>query len=261
MGEDKFDVLHYKINERLNKPNVTSSGDNMSLYDLKLHLLADFYKWEIAFVKDVEQNASLINKVARKKNFLSKRERKVPYILAVYPRVNSSLIPEIEVCLCNAYGNYRGKAIFRGAGELFDLDLTTDEFSYSNTVKFLYLFKDFFETTLNYLRGFKEEYPDMEFEWNDRLFHKNAIQDIGDGFIEGHFNLNHLENASCNLQDPDDGELSDKDGPYSELQDYIGMYQKEFMKKTEININDLNPLYHAIVKKSLGKSQEPTLRA
>ena len=47
------------------------------------------------------------------------------------------------------------------------------------------------KTTLNYLRGFKEEYPDMEFEWNDRLFHKNAIQDTHNG----RHNKRHLPTA------------------------------------------------------------------
>ena len=245
---DRFDILKEKIDNRLDTPNIVSSGDNMSLYDLKKTVSRGFGKYNIVLVNEVNKMMKHMNSRIRKANLF---KNDLPYIASINPKVENGY-PAVTMIFADKEGRYRGVGSVCENDHIF-VELFKNEFNIEKTEEFIRSNKLFWTHCLNALCAFIQEYPDTDYEWNDGLTDYNGKdQVIGDGFVNSHMNLEKIDEARCCFATLEDMETSrDKTRKYGELIDYIEFYNDAFMKKTQINVNDLNPLYRKVVDKTL----------
>ena len=111
------------------------------------------------------------------------------------------------------------------------------------------------------LETFKNTYPNIDYKWDINNPSEYDKQIINDGFIEAKVSLNKIPNLFASFSSKEDLILSrtntKSDG---EIYDYLEFYNDEILKKTEVNINDLNPLYREIIGKSLNLGKTRTLK-
>ena len=67
------------------------------------------------------------------------------------------------------------------------------------------------------------------------------------------------EECGVRLPEKDDQDWEFCAGDYTRTEDYIEFYKKDLLKRTCVNINDLNDLYKTIVTKELNLEKGPVL--
>ncbi len=120
--------------------------------------------------------------------------------------------------------------------------------------------KKYFVKYLDYLGVFASINHNMEYVW-DRKNPYVKPEIIGDGFLNAKLDLNNLKRGNAHLASSKDLVLATYHYPKKgELADYIDFYNEEFMKKTPIELDSLNPFVQKIVREQYelekGKTKE-----
>lgn len=253
MKYDEFDKLYIKIINRLNSDDVVSQGDIVSLKDIQDACNEKLGVYNKYLIYDVPYIIKLINKNA----FSFSRLRKI------YPNLTN-----IKSYVTDT-GNVYVRCIFKKEYEvkyiLFSKDKDSIEICNSNfekgeDIEFLKRNSCVLMSILSVLELFVKDYPNVEYIWN-KDYRNMLDQDISDNEFISEIHLNHPENTCVTFLNKDEYCIAGtKSYKYGELYDYLEFYKDAFLRKTAVNINDLDPFIKEIVKDYLDNKKTHSIK-
>ena len=259
MSYNDFDELYQKIKDRLDSPDVSSNGDEISAYMLSAAVKNGMGRYYQSLICDMSKFLKSTNQKIKRFNFL-KRKNQLPYLNRICPGVRDTGDRYIDFYFTNGYiDGSIGKATI---DENFNIttNFFRDQYNQKNVEEFLKTDMDIYQSFFSVLDDFREQYPGVSYQWNNE--HEHRKERIDDGFNTVYFNLDDAFHPIVSLTTSHDTELARfYSRKYGELYDYFEFYPNEFMRKIKVNINDLNPLYQTIVKtqmKAYGDSKAAT---
>ena len=252
---NKNDELKAKIYERLNRNPVDEKGDIISLYTLVNTLkdeLSDFNKVLITEKEKYVKNKNLFRDLLNKKVYVEYvipgvTEDGIAYIKLFLMDLNHETIGEL-----NLFDNYNSP-------ELIVLDI--NRCSFQQLKKILSKNEKEFKKYLYYLNIFKQDNPGFNFTFDSNNPNEYVKYEYSDDFMTCNVDLLNIDNTRITLKNIDDIDLATTRDKYNGiLYDYIDFYNDEIMRKTEVNIEDLNPFIQSIIKRKLNLNNNNTLK-
>ena len=249
MNYKEYDELYLKIRDKLDSNDVVNDGDEISAYTLANALCAGMNYYNYYLIGEIEKIANHKNKCISLSSMF-RINYPVSYIYKICPGVKENGEKYINIYFTNSLFNRKiGKAVIDSNFEI-KMEYLSEEYNKDKTLK---LFSDnlgLFEEFMSVLATFKEQYPGVAYEWNNNFKGKKEVLD--DGFNTINFDLDHPNYPVVSLSNFKDISIAKNySKKYGELYDYIDFYKVPIMKKTKVNINDLNSLYQIIVKKQM----------
>lgn len=248
--KNKLDNLYSRIMYRLNGDDVESDNEIVSAFDVCNAVSDSLSFYNYLFCKNA-------------KSFIKELNRSVDYTFV--PFVRAFKIYDVKFNV-----NNDGEAfihIFLDNG--ICIDVTGDKFKASinnhfllsdNYIKrFLAINNDKIRVYLEFLNEFATKFPgvNMTFGQNSQNINDVIIQD---DFMVCRVCVGNPESTQVLFSSFEDIELSFiHSKKYGKLYDYLVCYNKEFLKKMHVNVNDLNPFVRECVIKYLVKKDEEKL--
>lgn len=254
MNPNIFNVLKNKIENRLSSELITDNNDEISLYTLYKSINNAMEEYNKVFVDDTKELRKRINTQTLLNRYF---KGEVPTVSDFCPIVEKDGLFHIDVILADLNGKYRGYATIDYTGKI-EVNFLRHDYSKEKTIDMLRKHSIKYIEYLNKLYEFRNKYPNIRCEWNSEYPEMNLKLD--DGFLCAHFYLERPDHYAFTFSKLEDAEVASKNvKDYGELYDYIEFYKKDLLKRTCVNINDLNDLYKTIVTKELNLEKGPVL--
>lgn len=261
MKENKYYELKQNIIGKLDEPIYEGDNNHISFYDLVEYSKDTFSSINEVFNRYINDFTKSINRKSRLNNLTNKKGL---LINSVDPMINDSNNPVVVV----TFENKEGK--FAGVMTIFE-----DEMSNNVKYKLDYFNQDLllnpknkkfvadcfvsFKELLPVLKSFKINNKNVIYKWNEE--NKDTKAKFKDGIFCASIDLEALDRAYVNLDNLDDIVLATQNYKnQGVLYDYVEFYNKDLMKRFKINVDELNPLFKAIVENHKEESNEMTLK-
>ncbi len=234
--ELEYSRLKKKILERLNKNEVVSSNDTISLYDLIEILKTHTSEYKEIYNNDLQNDINKINMKSKVYNLFGADLQEVKSMNYDFGSFKYLI-------------NYPFlKVAFKENNDLLFLSEETKEENLESN-KFYKYHRKTLDKYLDTLSRFVSEYPllaNKDVNW----FNRGKKITIDDRFVKCDINLNHMDNTAVTLSNSDELNTSfiRKNNVDRELYEYIEFYNEGLQKRTSININKLDPSIRYIVK-------------
>ena len=237
----RYESLKKKIYNKLNSKFVQSEGDIISLYDLYQAIGNEFseFKYLNAIKKQQirKYNTRLFKCTPLIENVSFDIVNGSEHIYYKFKSINDLIYHQILMLDINydKYQNYSNKHLKAKISK--------------SIYHFLDISKEYNDAYIDILTKIKNKYPDFNFTLDDGSINEYDTFVYHDEFLSFKFSLSDLSCDIC-LDDINDIAIATsnlyKEG---QLYDYLINFKDIILKKTAVNINDLNPLYQEIVKK------------
>ena len=254
MNSNKFVDLKRRIDERLSSNIVKDTDEEISLYTLRECIKNAISGYNDVFINDAGKLCKIINKETIL-NRLFKGQ--VPNVDSIESVVLPNGLVNIEAVLCDFDGR---KAGILNIDNRCNMDITflRPVYSKEKTIDMFRKHSIKFVEYLNKLYDFTKEYPNTKCAWNSKSTQMHEMFD--DGFLTAHFYLERPDSSRFSFSSDEDIAIASiKSKDFGELHEFIDFYNDELLKKTSVNINDLNDLYKKIVHKELNIKNGPIL--
>lgn len=244
---DKFDNLYIKIVEKLGSKDIQTQGDIINLEDLKKACNEGLKKYNFYLIDQIPNRIKEINRHSRSNQF--------PYIEKDYPtltNIKSYVLDDDNFYIRCTFQKENGlDFILFSLNENNEVIICSTSLKNGEDKKFLCKNNIVISSMLNVLQSFINEFPKVEYTWDKD--HRNAFdQSISDGVFTSEIFLNYPDKTYLGLKSAEDCiTATTRTYKYGELYDYLSMYQDSYIRKTAININDLNPFIKLLVDKYL----------
>ena len=248
--KEKYYDFKRRLFERLYTNEVNPSIDEVSIYDV-LNTMGEMLKpYNFVFVSNLDKEIDEMN-------------RKNGYNFLVPDYKNKSL-RRIGNISFNAQsdGYYYARVTFvDGFGKTIGTCDVDNTIKVGNADEEIIRNKKYFVKYLDALNAFVTSFPGLEYRWDVTNPYVKP-QYIGDEFLQSKLDLNNLENPTISLTNMNDIAIATiKHKPENgELYDYISFYDKEVMKKTPVQVEELDPFVKNIVINKLNLEKGPVLK-
>ena len=252
-----YDNLKRRILGKLDENIVPDTEEEISLFSLDRLLKDGLVEYNYIFVNDIEKITKLLNKKIKKTN---RFKAKLPLIYSISPYVRKDGRYYVNICFGDKEDKYIGEAnVLEDESIVFE---TLRNGYYEETVSdFLNEHMNIFSVYLTTLEEFKTDYPETDCSWNTDESKELKKARIGDGFLDASFDLDNPKSPGLSFSNMKDIEVSQYEtADHDLLDDYVDFYKSGFLKRMRVNINDLNPLYQAIVRKQMELKKEKELK-
>lgn len=255
--KNKYINLKSRIFERKDSKRIVPNGDIVSIKDVRdaAQVMIPYNK---VLLKELNEEVERINKMnGFDKMNVNKAFEKHLFIKSADVALDGNGV-------CNIFVYYMDENFNRGIvrytadlyqelGLEYKVNIAMGE---KNESKISHIdFPKYFRAA----KKFADEFPDVPYVWSEKL--DNVYnQKVGDGFVVANINLDAPKRITATLGNVEDLTISrEKINNGYLYDDYLGMYNEEFMAKTSVNMNDLNPFLKLITKKHLGLDEDFTL--
>lgn len=245
----EHDNLYSKIIERLNSSDVESDNQIVSAFDIRNALSDSLAFYNYLFVK----NSSLLVKELNR----SIEYTFVPFVRAFKINFINFFINESGEVFIVLYLN--DNKFIKITGDQFSAKLYGDNSLDIDCDSFVKKNNDILRVYLGFLKEFSEKYPGVAMNFGTRSNNKNDIV-INDGFMYCKIRLGNPDDAQVLFSSLDDHYVSvSHSKKYGKLDDYLGYYNNEFLKKMYTNVDELNPFVKKCVIEYLERKKEDKL--
>lgn len=244
MNSDEFYRVKTKLYIKFGQKEVESSGDTVSLYDLKSSINESLGSYNDFFEKKRKRIRRIFS-----------RNKNLPKINSI-DFFNSISGPRVAIRFCE-FGVTYSLVIH----ENMMYDLYKDLFSnVPNINKTVFRCKNDIIESSEKLREFESKFPGLSYSFTENHVDSSDVFTYEDDEFNYSFRLSRPQKVYVTFKDKNDFivAISENDG---ELNDYMTFYEDELLKKTEININDIsNPYFKYFLCKYLGIDKEKSLK-
>ena len=254
--EDKIKDFKRRLFDRLNSKPVKNEGDIISLSELREILNFELEEYNNMFFINLKKTINIIN---TKQGFLNLFNHDEVFISSIIPTIKDNNCYLI-INFCTLNGINLGSAQISFDYNKNIINGIEDYDNLSSVDRILVSNKKTFELYLNKLVDFNNYHQNLDYSWNDSKPTEDIYHVVDDGFLYSIISLNEIPKVSVTLSNSEDILISRIETNNGELYDYIDFYNDELLRKTAVNVNDLNPLYRKLVSKSLGLDKPRTLK-
>lgn len=252
MQEDqrKYDRLFQQIMERLNSKRVESTNEETSMYDVVESVYNEMYIYNLILLHNLGKSIKKLNRnngyTVLTPKYICK---KLPRIVDIANYVTKDGVPYIYIMFTNDR-----KIVL--TGDSFNVRVVSTDFESSETIDFVNYNTDIFSIYCGTMLDFATNFPNIEMAWGKHVNNKST-QTLSDGFIS--YTVKPTSPSSSNpiFSSTENIELSTTHNKkHGELYDYLAFYPEEILRKSKVNINDLNPFIKTCTKRYLGIEKE-----
>ena len=246
-------ILRKRLDEYLYMPAVKNEGDIINVYKLKEVINHELSDYNELFVNQGKRVIKLFNNKQFLKLFYNPLN--ISFIKKIVPEIkdgkcfvtielDSEKQPE-RIVIDNDYDH----------PELYNLDGSNHTFERIRSLMNDKSIKLYVLSCLASLNVFKERFPNMDYLWDYNNPSKDSTLKFDDGYVSFLFQLDDVYSPHIGFADLDNYNRSDYQ--IDTLYQMLDYDADNIMRRTPININDLNPLYREIISKEidLGKSR------
>lgn len=241
----KYDELYSKIMRRLNSSKVKNTNEVVSMYDVACAVNEAMSLYNILLVKSQDR---IIKKLNKSLGYGLLTPSFVKKSLPRVSKIANTIDENGDAFVCIYFED--GNSIFvTGNSEFATIFNTT--FTGSEVLDFVKFNKETFNIYLGCLKEFASNYPGVKVNFGPWC--KNSIdQKLDDGFMACTVGVVNPEDTQIGFASMYDHSLAtDRTKKYAELYDYVAFYNEELLKKSAVNVNDLNPFVRACVSQYL----------
>ena len=260
MENNRYDILRNKIIGKLEEPVIESDKENISFYDLveySKETMGNYSKFIREFVKE---NTNRINLKSKLSSLLSSKGL---FICSVSPKVSKFGEPSVEIVLQNKEGKYAGEMTIFCNPISFDITYRLNYYNKSlleskKNCEFIRECFNTFRELMPVIDEFGYNNPDMAYSFDEDI--EDSKLEVKDDIFRAVVDLNNLDKAYVSLDNLDDIVLATQNYKNNgQLYDYIEFYRNDYMKRINVNVNELNPTFKSIAKNYIKDTNEKKL--
>lgn len=253
MQEDqrKYDRLFNEIMQRLNSERVISTKEEISMYDVVESVLNEMYLYNLILQNNLERSIKKLNRNNGYTMLLTPKYicKKLPRIVDMANYITKDGVPYIHIMFTN-----NRKIVL--TGDSFNVRVESTDFNSSETIDFINYNTDIFSIYCGTMKDFAENFPGIEMAWGHNVNNKMK-QTLDDGFISYTVRPTNPTSSQPVFTSKENNEISTKHNKkHGELYDYLAFYSEEILRKSKVNIEDLNPFMQTCIKRHLGFEKE-----
>ena len=233
-----YDNFSKKFFTRLNGEEFVPSGDEVSIYSVVSTLRDKYGVYNNIFFNKLTKNINSIN-FSNGYSFLTaaETEKKLRRVGNIGFYVDENGYYYCKVYYVDGKGKVTGTT---DVDNFIRVGASDDELNKNKSI---------FTHYLDNLSKFAVENPGVEFRW-DKLNPQVEAKYVGDDFINVKLDLYNIDNVKASFVNPTDFFYADYNSKeHGEINDYVFFYSDEILKKSSLNVNDLDPF----IKKSISK--------
>ena len=246
MQEDqrKYDRLYSQIMNRLNSEIVVNTSEEISMYDIAQCVQNEMSLYNVILLKNLDKSIKNLNRNNGYKKITPKYiNKKLPRIIDITNKINENSEPFIHIMFTD------GRKIVL-TGDSLNVRVVSTDFGSAETIDFLNYNMDIFSIYCGTMLDFAQNFPGIEMTWGEKERNK-MTQAITDGFISYTVVPTNLEFSTPVFASDEHNEISTTHNKkHSELYDYIAFYSEEILRKSKVNVNDLNPFIYKCLERN-----------
>ena len=175
--------------------------------------------------------------------------KKLPRIIDMANYITKEGVPYIHIMFTNDK-----KMVL--TGDSFGVRVVSTDFESCDTIDFINYNTDIFSIYCGTMLDFAQNFPGIEMAWGKNTNNKMK-QTITDGFISCTIRPTNPTLPQPIFAQNENNELATKHNKkHGELYDYLAFYSEEILRKTKVNVNELNPFIKACLNRYLRLEEE-----
>lgn len=251
MQEDqrKYDRLFKQIMERLNSERVVYTSEEVSMYDINESVINEMHIYNLILLQNLDKSIKKLNRnngyTLLTPKFVTK---KLPRIIDIANYITEDGIPYIHIMFTNDR-----KIVL--SGDSFNVRVISTDFKSNETIEFVNYNTDIFSIYCGTMLDFAQNFPGIEMAWGKHTNNKMK-QTITDGFISCTIRPTNPSLSQPIFTKTENNEIATKHNKkHGELYDYLAFYKEEILRKSKVNVNDLNPFIKTCLNRYLNIEQ------